>query len=162
MKTCFKCLRSLPLSEFYAHPEMADGHLNKCKTCTKNDTVMRVDKMSKDPAWVEKEMERQRIKQARARAGGTACVLKGEAKHAVQERHKNKYPQKYEARKQATSAVKTGRIIRKPCEVCGATNSHGHHDDYSKPLELMWLCPKHHFARHVELRRQARLAKLTT
>lgn len=36
-KTCFKCLRVLPLAEFYTHPQMADGHVNKCRDCNKKD-----------------------------------------------------------------------------------------------------------------------------
>lgn len=45
-------------------------------------------------------------------------------------------------------AIKNGEIIRKPCEICGEIKSHGHHQDYLKPLEVVWLCAKHHKAAH--------------
>jgi hypothetical protein len=53
-KVCFKCGRNLPLSSFYKHPEMGDGHLNKCKECTKADVRGNYDKNILIPHWIEK------------------------------------------------------------------------------------------------------------
>lgn len=40
--------------------------------------------------------------------------------------------------------LKRGKIQRGPCEVCGNPDTQSHHDDYSKPLEIRWLCREHH------------------
>lgn len=45
-------------------------------------------------------------------------------------------------------AVKKGLVIRKPCEICGCEKSQAHHCDYNKPLDVMWLCSKHHAEWH--------------
>ncbi len=47
--------------------------------------------------------------------------------------------------------IKTGELIRKPCETCGSIQRvHAHHDDYSNPLDVRWLCPEHHKKWHDE------------
>ena len=59
-----------------------------------------------------------------------------------------KFPEKVKARNILYSALRSGKIQRQPCEVCGDQNGHAHHEDYSKPLDVIWLCPKHHKERH--------------
>jgi hypothetical protein len=41
-------------------------------------------------------------------------------------------------------ALLCGRLTRKPCEICGEARVDGHHEDYSRPLEVRWLCKLHH------------------
>jgi hypothetical protein len=48
-------------------------------------------------------------------------------------------------------AKRRGLLIAQPCERCGNPKVHAHHDDYSKPLDVKWLCRKHHAMRHTEI-----------
>lgn len=41
-------------------------------------------------------------------------------------------------------AIEDGKLSKSPCLVCGSVRAHAHHDDYSKPLDITWLCAKHH------------------
>lgn len=50
-------------------------------------------------------------------------------------------------------AILMGRVTKQPCTVCGSDKSHGHHEDYSKALEVVWYCVKHHAQRHRQLRK---------
>lgn len=64
---------------------------------------------------------------------------------------KNRFPEKIYARRQAINARKRGDLIKKPCEICGEIKSFAHHEDYTKPLEVVWLCRKHHDLLHKDL-----------
>lgn len=53
--------------------------------------------------------------------------------------------EKYKARTAVSNALRDGRLIKQPCEHCGATEKvQAHHNDYSKPLDVEWLCFKCH------------------
>jgi hypothetical protein len=53
-----------------------------------------------------------------------------------------------QARAVAKLAIARGDLVRQPCEVCGVEPAQAHHDDYSKPLDVRWLCRKHHGEQH--------------
>jgi hypothetical protein len=156
-KTCFKCHQTLPLSSFYKHPQMADGHLNKCKECNKLDAK-------------KTRSTRLGYYQAYDRVRGLLSHRKEAVKaRAPKYRHLQRKwdllnPQKRSAKVKVNNAIRDGKLTRLPCEVCGVPSSHGHHDDYSKPLDVRWLCPKHHTKEHLNTNRpggqEADLVKL--
>ena len=63
-------------------------------------------------------------------------------------------PERYRAHVSVQRALSSGAIEKGPCEVCGNTIVDGHHDDYSKPLAIRWLCRKHHTQLHAQQRRE--------
>ncbi len=67
---------------------------------------------------------------------------------SYQKKRRRKDPEKDSARRRVSRAVKNGELKRKPCEVCGSFYSQAHHEDYSKPLDVIWLCRKHHLELH--------------
>lgn len=160
-KSCFKCGERKPLSEFYKHPQMADGHLGKCKACARRDTAARVEHlMQTDLEWAEKEIERQREKTKRKRLAGWVSPAAREGQLSWNRRNRVKK----RAHVQVKRAVESGQLTREPCCICGEPKTEGHHDDYSRPLDVRWLCKKHHDAVHLELnrlRRKERFEKQT-
>jgi hypothetical protein len=70
----------------------------------------------------------------------------------VDRRYEERHRDKHLARRAIDNAVQNGRIIKPDrCSECGAKClPHGHHDDYTKPLDVRWLCARC----HVEVHRQ--------
>ena len=62
-------------------------------------------------------------------------------------RYIEKNPLKVKARHAVAYAVSTGKLKRLPCIVC-KKKAHAHHEDYTKPLDVIWLCRKHHQEHH--------------
>lgn len=73
--------------------------------------------------------------------------------HARKRQWQIRNAEKRAAHKAVEYALMRGDLIRQPCERCASeTNVQAHHDDYSRPLDVMWLCQPCHIQRHRELR----------
>ena len=160
MKKCFKCGELKPLDEFYRHPQMADGHLNKCKTCNKAD----VSNNYRDNIDHYKEYERSRMRLPHRKAAVKAYAIKNRDAidvwkkayskenrvkiNLAHKRYSKRHPLKRLAHYMVSNAIRDGRLIRKPCEECGELKVEAHHADYYKPIDVNWLCKIHHLARH--------------
>lgn len=129
MKPCNRCKKTLPLSDFYAHPRMADGHLNICKECHKLAVRSRYREVGGRP-----EYERARSKRPARKA----------AAQGYAQRSRERHPDRYRAHNAVNNALRDGRLQRQPCKVCGNLKAEAHHEDYSKPLSVEWLCFRHH------------------
>jgi hypothetical protein len=66
----------------------------------------------------------------------------------VIKRYYDSHKLEFAARRKAGRAIRSGALIKQPCEVCANPKSEAHHDDYSKPLEVRWLCKAHHSEHH--------------
>lgn len=142
-KECFCCGQTKPISDFYRHPGMADGHLGKCKECQKSATKTA---RAKNPGHY-KEYDRRRAGlphrvQARAEYAASAKGKEAHARSAAKWVAAN--PNRRAANTILNNAIRDGRVERLPCFVCGYSVTHGHHPDYDRPLDVIWLCAKHH------------------
>jgi ribosomal protein S27AE len=59
-----------------------------------------------------------------------------------------RYPERWSARKKVARAVRSGALAKLPCVKCGDPRTQAHHHDYSRPLEVEWLCQKCHALEH--------------
>ena len=134
-KLCRKCGIEKATGQFFRHKKNKDGLQAYCKKCTGE----RAKKYRRSSA--------EAMKKFRASAKGKEWI------RAYKKRFRLIHADKQKAHQRVTWARHTGKLIPQPCEVCGATDRlEAHHDDYSKPMVVRWLCRPHHVAHHQSLK----------
>jgi len=147
MKACFKCKQFKPHDAFYTHQGMRDGVSGKCKECTKAD--VRANYREHIEKYKEYERSRALLPHRVEARSEYAQTPQGRARGNVSKRrYLERNPLKRAAHVACGNAIRDGRIKREPCEVCGSEKAQAHHDDYSKPLDVRWLCTAHHAEWH--------------
>ena len=137
MKTCFKCGEEKPLSAFYRHKAMSDGHLNKCIVCAKDAEHKR---RLKNIDYI-RAYDRDRSK--------NPDRMKFASEHANRWREKDS--RIVGAHNAVARAIKKGLLCRQPCVKCGADKAYAHHENYNLYLDVVWLCQVCHKQRHKEM-----------
>ena len=165
VKTCKKCGAEKQLSHFYKHPKTADRLAGSCKECNKAATRENRNKNADyyreyDAKRFQNDPKvRERHKAYQATPAGQESMRKAKEKWAtnnadlVRAAHSKwieENPEKRAAHIAVGNAVRDGRLFKPDscddCEMPGRL--HGHHEDYSKPLDVDWLCPTCHRKRH--------------
>ncbi len=133
---------------------MGDGHLGKCKDCTRRGVEERRKRLeSTDLEWALKEKKRMREKSAKTRANGTASPQSKESIKKWSQLNKHKI----RAHDLVYKAVRSGKLLKLNC-FCGLP-ANAHHEDYSKPLDVIWLCHAHHMELHAKKNDEALIKK---
>ena len=142
-KQCAKCGESKPLGDFHRNGETKDGRRSDCKVCS----------LERVRAWNKANPER------KAALSKRWAEANPERRAAAAKRSLARHPQKVRARWAVNNAARDGKL-HKPdrCEDCGeitpSPDLRGHHDDYSKPLDVRWLCHPCHGREHEHLPRK--------
>lgn len=134
-KHCPKCNTTKQIDEFYKNASARDGHQVWCKACWKADCAART---ARDPDN-RRSVSLRSFHKRRA---------EGKPLHpsALTTRP---YDEKTRARRILQAEVRAGRIVKGPCCECGTVvDIDAHHSDYSKPLDIEWLCRLCHAKRH--------------
>ena len=136
-KTCFKCDKNLPATEFYGHPAMGDGHLGKCKECTKADVI--ANRLKRVDYYRKYDLERAKNPE-RAKAAA-----------AISKRWRQSDKRITKCHNAVVRAIRKGTLERLPCCVCGRVDTMAHHESYDRPLDVVFYCQPHHKERHKEM-----------
>lgn len=150
MKICRECNTEKPLSEFYKHAAMADGHLNKCAQCVKS-RVKKHREANLEKIQAYDKARANNSHRVKARKNYVQTEAGKQAKKRAMDAYNKRYPMAYASHVITSNAVRNGALIKpNNCSVCGSTEKiEGHHDDYTKPLEVRWLCESCHKKWHM-------------
>ena len=149
-KRCCRCREAKSPQGFPRKSAASDGLSSWCRACKaawSHERFLRhKDRMRQlKRRWRGQNRERRNAYEAAWRASHQESV---KASRDRWNARRCRTDQKEIARRAVKLAVAAGELVRQPCEVCGAFPTDGHHPDYFKPLDVRWLCRKHHGAEH--------------
>lgn len=154
---CVCCQTEKDESEFYK------GNKSHCKVCIRERT--RLNRKNKLEYYREYDRNRPNKKERAKKVSEYKNRLRNENPekfdsifHKARQNYRKNHHDKYLAHEKLQYALDTGKIVRpSECSVCGVKcTPQGHHYDYTKPLDVIWLCTKCHSKVHVELRKKER------
>lgn len=128
--------------------------MEKCKECQKANSRLTYTQLKNDPIRYEQELDRQRAKSQRWRDRGNKNPSR------PSKPFRTRYPEKYAAHSQVNYAKRSGIVLPEPCLHCGDPNTEAHHEDYSKPLDVWWLCRTCHNKADNARRKRLRLTQI--
>ncbi len=131
-KRCYKCKTEKEYSNYYKDPSKKDGFSNICKPCRKL-TYRQI---------VYRNLETHREKNRRYYKAHRKEILSRRKERYEENKHKGS------AHKKVAWALLSGKLKRGTCEKCKSGDVEAHHFDYTKPLEVTWLCKRHHARTH--------------
>ena len=145
MRKCKRCGMEKPIGEFPTYRARGIvGHRHSCRACW-NSQWSKVIRTHNNRYYHENKggyRDRQKDRTANQhRADPVSHYMRNLD-------YEKRHPERHAAKVSVMIAVRDGRLVRQPCEVCGKSKVHAHHDDYREPLQVMWLCPYHHGERH--------------
>jgi len=146
LKICKKCGESKPLTEYYNHATNKDGKGGSCKDCyNKGRYTYAKNNIDMSRAWQRKYADSKKGTRVR---GTYYKNNKSRLFEAFYKRAKKLPKEVIKAYSIVVKAKRNGKLIQQYCIECGNEKSQAHHEDYSKPLEVIWLCRKHHAELH--------------
>lgn len=176
---CSKCCVEKPLCDFYENRHTRSGYFARCKACIKarqnawnrteegktSLTKFKAQNKEKQRAYVAAygRSEKGKLSRRKFRSSERGKEIRKQyllrrygGKSNFQKSFRammdaSETPQKITAWSKANHAIKRGELVRQPC-ACGNTRSEAHHEDYSKPLEVIWLCASCHGKLHHQKR----------
>ena len=147
LRACCQCRVAKPASEFYAARRKPTGLRPACKAC---EAEARRRRAQLPGARDRLLIQARALYAGRDRDKNLKRWREYNRRPEVSARRRNRDPFREAARKKLQNAVAAGTVIKPTaCQRCSAvTLLHGHHHDYSKPLDVEWLCPVCHGAVH--------------
>lgn len=153
---CTKCKVERPTAEFNKDPQKRNGLKSTCKDCgrayarewTRKNRERNAEKAK---AWREANPSRVREYTREWQSKNMDLVVEMSRKYRAAD------PERYRAHNRLSKAVSTGKIVKpSECKRCCKSKTSrqldGHHRDYSKALDVEWLCRQCHKDRHREER----------